>query len=422
MQIPELIGLNRSIAREKIEFRTNTSTVCFVYSFTLTITCLMNTLVGPASAATVLGLGFISLFLFPKMLISNPNLKYFLVLPALAGMSSLWSQHPEVTIYYTFQLLLTVMVGLSIASFGRPASALNGMFLAYLIFAVLSIVFGKSVMWENNEYVFVGLSGAKNAYGAVNANVVLLGGYAIHKGLERNNRRFLIAGIVALMLGVVGLGLSRASGATVTSLLGLIAYLSITWITKFRATSRLMLLALFLVFGSFLTLLLSVVWDEIYGGVLAYFGKSADLTGRVDLWYIADDIIRRNFWIGSGQFAFWVQGDPLPEAIWSQMGINSRSGFNFHNSYREVMVHLGILGLVAYGSVIGLLLSKQIASSLFQPKKERTFFVVFALNTIAAMSFESSLPLAPMSLTTIFFVAALTMRPDQKIVRVQTLA
>jgi exopolysaccharide production protein ExoQ len=351
------------------------------------------------------------------MLISNPNLKYLLALPLLAGMSSLWSQHSGITIYYTLQLLLTLSVGLSIASFGRPASALNGIFLAYLIFAVLSIVFGKSVMWENNEYVFVGLSGAKNAYGAVNANVVLLGGYAIHKGLEPKKRLFLIAGIGALAIGIMGLGLSRASGATVTSLLGLIVYFSISCITKFKATSRVILLTAFLVFGSFFTLLLSVVWDDIYGAVLAYFGKSADLTGRVDLWYIADDIIRRNFWIGSGQFAFWVQGDPLPEAIWNQMGINSRSGFNFHNSYREILVHLGVLGLGVYGAVIGFLLSRQIVSSLFQPKKERTFFVVFALNTIAVMSFESSLPLAPMSLTTIFFVAALTMRPDQKMAR-----
>lgn len=394
-------------------FVTNTSTVCFAYSFFLVLVCLLNVSLGPISAATVLAFGFISPFVFPRMIISNPNMKYVLALPLLAAVSSLWSSHPSATIYYATQLFLTVFVGLTLASFGRPTVVLKGVFLAYLIYAIASIMFGKSVMWENSEYVFVGLSGAKNAYGVVNGTVVLLGGYAIHKGLEPGKRSLVIAGIFALLIGAIGLVYARASGATVASSLGLLTYFAISGITKFRATSRVMVLTIFLVFGSMLTLMLSAVWNEIYGAVLAYFGKSSDLTGRVELWYIADEIIRRNFWLGGGQFAFWVQGDPQPEAIWSEMGINSRSGFNFHNSYREILVHLGILGLVVYGAVVGLLLVKQLRNVFFQPTKERTFFVVLVINTIATMSFESVLPLAPMSLTTIFFVTALAMREDK---------
>jgi exopolysaccharide production protein ExoQ len=414
MDTLKMLSSYESSAPMKSSFRPNTTVVCFAYSFFLVSVCLLNSLLGPISAATVLGLGLLSPFVFPRMLLSNPNLKYVLMLPLLAGVSSLWSQHPSTTIYYTAQLLLTVFVGFSLASFGRPAVVLKGIFFAYLIYAVASLALGKSVMWENNEYVFVGLSGAKNAYGAMNATVVLLGGYAIHKGIGSGSRLFAFAGFVALLVGLTGLVYSRASGATVTSIIGLVTYFTIVGITKVKATSRVVLLITFLIFGGMMTLMLSAVWDELYGAVLAYFGKSPDLTGRVDLWYIADNIISRNFWLGSGQFSFWVQGDPLPEAIWSQMGINSRSGFNFHNSFREVLVHLGILGLLVYGFVIVFLLTKQLGMALFQPQKERTFFVVIILSMIMSMSFESSIPLIPMSLGTIFMVTALTMRPSGK--------
>jgi exopolysaccharide production protein ExoQ len=257
------------------------------------------------------------------------------------------------------------------------------------------------------------LSGAKNAYGAVNFYVVVLGGYAIHKGLSSKDRLFALAGVVSIMAGAAGLVLSRASGSMVGAILGLLTYFILLRITRFRPTSRAGLLIVIFFFGSLAAFFLSFFWNELYSGFLRYLGKDPGLTGRVDLWDIADNIISRNFEVGVGQFAFWVQNDPLPEAIWSEMGILSRGGFNFHNSFREVLVHLGLLGLVVYASVIGYLGLKQLKTALFQPRAEKLFYVVIILGAIERMPVESFLPIAPVGLSTILFVSALILRPEK---------
>lgn len=72
------------------------------------------------------------------------------------------------------------------------------------------------------------------------------------------------------------------------------------------------------------------------------------LTGRADLWMKADELIAKRPWVGLGYNAFWIPGNLDAEALWRLLGIASRSGFNFHNTPREVLVHLGIVGLILF--------------------------------------------------------------------------
>ena len=97
--------------------------------------------------------------------------------------------------------------------------------------------------------------------------------------------------------------------------------------------------------------LLTVV---VFGGTviedtMTLFDKDPTLTGRTYLWERAGDFIADNPVLGKGFAAFWLQGIPDAEGLWEYAGIASRSGFNFHNSIIEILVHLGWLGLFVLG-------------------------------------------------------------------------
>ena len=56
--------------------------------------------------------------------------------------------------------------------------------------------------------------------------------------------------------------------------------------------------------------------------------------------------------VGIGYQAYWVQGFSEAERLWAEFYITSRSGFHFHNTYIEVLVELGFVGLVLIGVVM----------------------------------------------------------------------
>lgn len=400
-----------SQSKRPIVFKTSTDAIAFTLSFIVSLVGLNNAVLGPIAAAVIFGLGLSSFFLFPNMLLSNPRTKWVIGLGGLSFISILWSVHPGSTVYYSTQLMLTILVGLTLASFPNPTPMLKGLFYAHLIFAILSLIFGQHVLWQDGQYVFVGLSKAKNNYGAMNFYVVLLGVYAVHQGLREKRGLLSGLGALAVLVGFVGLAYSRASGSFVSAVIGIILYLVFVWLARLKPNSRLVLLLFGATVVGLLLLVLSTIWNELVGAVLDFFGKDATLTGRVLLWDIADRIINQNFWLGVGHFAFWVQNDPLPEAIWAEMGIASRGGFNFHSSYREIMIHFGMTGLIYHVVVLGLLTLQLLKGAIFQPRLEAIVLSVMTFSTFAKIPFEAVLPLVPMSSGTIFLVTALALRP-----------
>jgi exopolysaccharide production protein ExoQ len=75
-------------------------------------------------------------------------------------------------------------------------------------------------------------------------------------------------------------------------------------------------------------------------------GKDPTLTGRTDLWFYAARFISDNSLLGVGYHAFWVQGHALPEYLWRLEHVDTRSGFTFHNLFLELMVEIGLPGVV----------------------------------------------------------------------------
>jgi exopolysaccharide production protein ExoQ len=79
--------------------------------------------------------------------------------------------------------------------------------------------------------------------------------------------------------------------------------------------------------------------------ILGLFGKDSTLTGRTYLWQQGIEAAHLNPVLGMGYQGFWVQGFAKPEQLWDEFFITTRTGFHFHNTYIEVAVENGLVGL-----------------------------------------------------------------------------
>ena len=112
--------------------------------------------------------------------------------------------------------------------------------------------------------------------------------------------------------------------------------------------------------------------------LLGAFGKDATLTGRTYLWATGLEAAAQTPIIGVGYQAYWVQGFPEAERLWQEFYIASRSGFHFHNTYIEVLVELGGVGLVLLALVPVRVLFGHLAR-LLNDRHDQTAYVMLGI-------------------------------------------
>lgn len=90
---------------------------------------------------------------------------------------------------------------------------------------------------------------------------------------------------------------------------------------------------------------LIVFWDRL----LDLFGKSEDLTGRFDIWNSVIGLAVERPWFGWGWVGYWV---PWVEPF---QGLAVRKGVTYlqaHNAWLDVWMQLGIIGVIAFASIV----------------------------------------------------------------------
>jgi exopolysaccharide production protein ExoQ len=380
----------------------------FIYSFLVGLLCLANGVLNAISTFSLFLLGLVGLVVFRQEMLSNPKIRIAIIFPLLAFASTLWSIYPATTLYYSVQLFLTFVVAMSLASFTRLGPSLQGLFYAHLVFALISFPLGQYALWEDGNYVFVGLSVGKNNYGGMNAWLVILSVYALHTSIASGRRSGITFGFLGLAAGILGVVMARSTGSLISIVVTIGLYAVLVLLSLLKRESRIMLLILFGSMGIVTCLIVASMWQEISSAVLQYFGKSTDLTGRTDLWFIADRLIERNYWLGVGQYAFWVPGNPAAESIWAEYLITGKRGFNFHNTYREIMVHLGAVGVTVYFIAFAWLFLVQAWQAISKPQREQLVYFVALVSALKSLPVESMMPFVPANTSAILVLAALT--------------
>ncbi|HEX7834648.1 MAG TPA: O-antigen ligase family protein [Pseudolysinimonas sp.] len=83
--------------------------------------------------------------------------------------------------------------------------------------------------------------------------------------------------------------------------------------------------------------------------VLALFGKSPDLTNRLDIWNIVLDLAAQRPAFGWGWTGYWW---PWVEPFQGLIVINGVPYYQAHNAWIDIYLQLGIVGLVVFGALV----------------------------------------------------------------------
>lgn len=262
----------------------------------------------------------------------------------LACLSMFWSAAPGVTARTGVQLLSHVVCAL-IAARTVSVRTLNIGALGGILMVVLySIAFGQYNLDPiDGTYSFVGAFSSKNQLGLFSSLGIYFAFTAIAVQHERGPWRLL-----AIFCGLL-CAYTLLAAQSATSVLAIGATLALLICLKLAMMFSPSARKGGLVAGMAIGLLLIFVGLNLGAAdaVLGAFGKDSTLTGRTYLWQQGWEAAMQSPWFGVGYQGYWVQGFSEAERLWLEFYIGSRSGFHFHNTYIEVLVELGLAGILA---------------------------------------------------------------------------
>jgi O-antigen ligase len=330
-------------------------------------------------AATMTLYGLTGLLLLPhvravlRRIAQAPLLAMLLVLPVV---STLWSTSSGDTFIRGSTLLASSFFGYYLAIRYAPRDLLRIVGLAGFLIAVVSfaLVFGIPSAgrhiggpwdgtWRGAFLHKNSLGGGMALYCAAMLLVMITG-----RGLER-----WLVGIAFAVSCVLLLG-SRSTT-------GIVAFLaSVATIVILRnALSRLRpyLLAIVVVMLPLVSVLVLAIDDASINSLTVSLGRDASFSGRVPLWLAVWPWIKANLLLGYGYEAFWVPAQTGVRVIALQIFYRP---FYSHNGVLELMLSLGLVGLVLFAGVLVSFLVRLVRLLWREPRSVLgAFCVVFVI-------------------------------------------
>jgi exopolysaccharide production protein ExoQ len=268
---------------------------------------------------------------------------WILAFGIFACLSVFWSAAPGVTMRAGLQYMTHIVCALIVARTMNIRTLTLGMLVGVCLVVLYSLAFGGyNYDSMDGNFSFVGAFASKNQLGFYCSVGIYFAFAAIFILRERGVWRLLALGTLAL----AGYALLASQSATsIIATAGTLAVVSgLSIILLFAPRTRKM----FFLVGFVLAIGLAFAAINL-GGLdllLGAFGKDTTLTGRTYLWSEGIEAWRQSPYFGVGYQAYWVQGFSEAERLWEEFYIASRSGFHFHNTYIELLVELGVVGLV----------------------------------------------------------------------------
>lgn len=349
--------------------------------------CLFNKMLGPLSVLMVAGaVGLTAWIRVEKLPGALARAWPVLLIPLFALASYVWSLSPGATARYGTLFAITVVSGVLMATCLDRRALLIGVMLAYASFLIAGVLIGDTKRdGTSGEVAFIGIAASKNMAGSSAAISMLLALACMSLAHQIRSFGLLISAGVLLPLAMFSLYMALSAGALIGGGAALICLMM--WITSQRlprqARASILLVISVMVIAAIATmeLWLPLIFDAVITGS----GKDAGLTGRVELWRKADQLIAQRPFLGQGFGAFWLQGNLDAEAIWRDFFINNRTGFNFHNTAKEILVHLGWVGFGLYVFIGAICIGTLIWRTMVRPDPTRIFFcawmIYFGLRT-----------------------------------------
>jgi exopolysaccharide production protein ExoQ len=312
-----------------------------------------------------------------------------IVLPVLSILSALWSDFPAISFKGGAQFLVTTIIGIWAGCCIKPRILISALMSALLLLAVLGVLDGsRDFNRFTGEYTLIGVFGSKN-YFALCISLLLL--TAVTVAFDKyQTLTFRVLGIAGFCLAAPLLIYARSVGALVVCMSTLMISTVLRIACRLPPKARVALLLLTFLFTIFAVA--AAMSDLDYGGVLNYLGKDTTLTGRTLLWQHAADAIADRPLLGGGYEAFWQVGNWSAEQLWLYSYVPNKYGYHFHNTFLEVAVDLGLVGLGIFVMLLALTVLRIIAR-LFasKPAAEQMFAMTLFIFLLLRMPLEVDL-------------------------------
>jgi O-antigen ligase len=278
------------------------------------------------------------------------NVPALIGLLLLAILSSMWADLPGLVLRRTIGLAGATLFGLVLAAdldFEEQLTVLRRVFriaatltlAAWALGPVLGInlVTGESTTIKGyqvqiEEGAWRGIFNHKNALGAAMALAILV---EWHGPARTMKSKFSKALFLSCFAGLLALSHSITSVVCVC-----LTILLMSSLETFRHQYRLIVPILLL-----LTICAAAVIALNATSITGILGRSADLSGRVELWHWVGVMILNRPMLGYGFSGFWKGASDYSDVIETRIGWSPEYA---HNGYLEVALSLGVVGLFLF--------------------------------------------------------------------------
>ncbi len=354
----------------------------YVTAFLTILSLMLIPLIGSLGAVgfILFGILFCSVD-FATVITKSFRYIYLLIFPLYCILSYVWSAYPDVTIRYAIQLFATLGVALVISSSLNSSKLISVIFYSYL-FSFIICVFIEVAGGDGNAWA--GFYGSKNGFASL-TSMLLLVSLAIRNITRIRALRLLVS--CYIISAPIFIGLAQSAGAILAILPVIGCVVFFRSLATMSHSARVAFTFVLFAFSIIVCYVISAHSDEITAEILAYFGKSPDLTGRTDLWEYAYYLIERKPFFGVGYRGFWVMGNADAEMLWAEFHVPSGAGFNFHNTYISNAVEIGYVGVAIQIFIMYFALFRGFKLCVSAPTPENIFwFTVIAFSLSRSFS------------------------------------
>ncbi len=324
----------------------------------------------------------------------NPVLTALIV---LAFVSAVWSVFPDVTLRRSVALTFTTLFGLYLALRWRLEEAVallaTGLGLLILLsFAFIVALPQIGIDQDVHRGAWKGVFFQKNVTGRMLVWFTLSVLWLDWMGCRP---KWLLRG--SLLAALVLLIMSRSGTGLLSTIMVAVVMLSVR-LLRVNVRSLIPTLA----FVGFAVLVAVALTSANFREAMYMLGRDTTLTGRTELWRFAHEMLQDNFVLGYGYAAFWY-GLYGPASYYTTgWGITS-----VHNGWLEVMLDVGMLGLLMMIYLTGRLLIGGALVARYNDWREAPWILAVALGVLA-VSISESVFLERHSLNWVVFTLGVT--------------
>ncbi|MDR5700389.1 O-antigen ligase family protein [Agromyces aerolatus] len=290
---------------------------------------------------------------------------------AIATLSVAWSAYPASSALGVAILLITAFVAITLAlclSWSRLVTAIAGavkwVLGLSLVFELVIAIFVRQPVpplfpdYDPSDYERVplaffwsrallfdggpieGIVANRNLLGMIALIGVIVFGALLASGAMRRAQ-----GIGWLVVAGVTLVLTRSATVTLVAALVVIGVAFVAWARRAGPDRR---RPVYLTAGLALVASVTalVVW---WSQLTSLLGRSEDVTGRFEIWAGVTELAAQRPLFGWGWLGYWQPWTEPLNSLYSRHGVIYLQA---HNAWLDVWLQLGILGLVAFASVV----------------------------------------------------------------------